>query len=60
MKVVALGAALESVFEADMLPCSFGFRLKRGAHEGLQVGAGGPGPVIDDVPQPRRLDGSGS
>jgi retron-type reverse transcriptase len=28
---------LEPVFEADMLPCSFGFRPKRSAHDGLQV-----------------------
>lgn len=28
---------LEPVFEADFLPCSFGFRPKRGAHDGLQV-----------------------
>jgi retron-type reverse transcriptase len=24
-------------FEADMLPCSFGFRPKRAAHDALQV-----------------------
>jgi RNA-directed DNA polymerase len=28
---------LEPVFEADMLACSYGFRPKRGAHDGLQV-----------------------
>jgi len=28
---------LEPVFEADFLPCSLGFRPKRGAHDGLQV-----------------------
>lgn len=28
---------LEPVFEADMLPCSFGFRPKRGPHDALQV-----------------------
>jgi RNA-directed DNA polymerase len=28
---------LEPVFEADFLPCSFGFRPKRSAHDGLQV-----------------------
>jgi RNA-directed DNA polymerase len=28
---------LEPVFEADMLPCSFGFRPKRSPHDGLQV-----------------------
>lgn len=32
MKIV-----LEPVFEADFLPCSFGFRPKRTAHDGLQV-----------------------
>ena len=33
----ALKIVLEPVFEADMLPCSFGFRPKRGAHDALQV-----------------------
>ena len=28
---------LEPVFEADMLPCSFGFRPKRSPHDALQV-----------------------
>jgi len=28
---------LEPVFEADFLPCSFGFRLRRAAHDALQV-----------------------
>ena len=28
---------IEPVFEADFLPCSFGFRPKRGAHDALQV-----------------------
>ena len=28
---------LEPVFEADFLPCSFGFRPRRGAHDALQV-----------------------
>jgi RNA-directed DNA polymerase len=28
---------LEPVFEADFLPCSFGFRPRRAAHDGLQV-----------------------
>jgi RNA-directed DNA polymerase len=28
---------LEPVFEADFLPCSFGFRPKRAAHDALQV-----------------------
>ncbi len=29
--------AIEPVFEADFLPCSFGFRPKRSAHDALQV-----------------------
>jgi group II intron reverse transcriptase/maturase len=33
----AVKIVLEPVFEADMLPCSFGFRPKRSAHDGLQV-----------------------
>jgi group II intron reverse transcriptase/maturase len=33
----AVKIVLESVFEADMLGCSFGFRPKRGAHNALQV-----------------------
>ena len=33
---------VEPVFEADFLPCSFGFRPKRGAHDALQV-------VIDEA-----------
>jgi RNA-directed DNA polymerase len=28
---------LEPIFEADFLPCSFGFRPKRGQHDALQV-----------------------
>lgn len=28
---------LEPIFEADMLPCSFGFRPQRAAHDALQV-----------------------
>jgi RNA-directed DNA polymerase len=28
---------IESIFEADFLPCSFGFRPKRSAHDALQV-----------------------
>ena len=32
MKIV-----LEPVFEADFLPCSFGFRPERSAHDALQV-----------------------
>jgi RNA-directed DNA polymerase len=43
----ALKIVLEPIFEADFLPCSFGFRPKRSAHDALQVlidescGAGG-------------------
>jgi RNA-directed DNA polymerase len=33
----ALKIVLEPVFEADMLPCSFGFRPKRAAHDALQA-----------------------
>ncbi|MCA1682086.1 MAG: group II intron reverse transcriptase/maturase [Actinobacteria bacterium] len=33
----AVKIVLEPVFEADMLSCSYGFRPKRGAHDGLQV-----------------------
>ena len=33
----AVKIVLEPIFEADMLPCSFGFRPRRGAHDGLQV-----------------------
>ena len=33
----ALKIVLEPIFEADMLPCSFGFRPKRSAHDALQV-----------------------
>jgi group II intron reverse transcriptase/maturase len=33
----AVKIVLEPVFEADMLACSFGFRPKRAAHDGLQV-----------------------
>jgi group II intron reverse transcriptase/maturase len=28
---------LEPIFEADMLPCSFGFRPKKSAHDALQM-----------------------
>jgi RNA-directed DNA polymerase len=38
---------LEPIFEADFLPCSFGFRPKRSAHDGLQV-------VIDEAWRGRR------
>jgi group II intron reverse transcriptase/maturase len=43
----ALKIVLEPVFEADFLPCSFGFRPKRSAHDGLQV-------VIDETWRGRR------
>jgi retron-type reverse transcriptase len=33
----AVKIVLEPVFEADMLPCSYGLRPKRSAHDGLQV-----------------------
>ena len=33
----AVKIVLEPVFEADFLPCSFGFRPKRAAHDALQV-----------------------
>jgi group II intron reverse transcriptase/maturase len=33
----AVKIVCEPVFEADMLPCSFGFRPKRSAHDALQV-----------------------
>ncbi len=33
----AVKIVLEPVFEADFLPCSFGFGPKRAAHDGLQV-----------------------
>ena len=32
-----LKIVLEPIFEADFLPCSFGFRPKRAAHDALQV-----------------------
>jgi group II intron reverse transcriptase/maturase len=43
----ALKIVLEPVFEADFLPCSFGFRPKRSAHDALQV-------VIDEAWRGRR------
>ncbi|QBI18359.1 hypothetical protein ER308_01410 [Egibacter rhizosphaerae] len=33
----AVRIVIEPVFEADFLPCSFGFRPKRGAYDALQV-----------------------
>ena len=38
----AVKIVLEPVFEADFLPCSFGFRPRRSAHDALQV-------VIDEA-----------
>jgi RNA-directed DNA polymerase len=43
----AVKIVLEPVFEADFLPCSFGFRPRRSAHDGLQV-------VIDEAWRGRR------
>jgi group II intron reverse transcriptase/maturase len=43
----AVKIVLEPVFEADFLPCSFGFRPKRAAHDALQV-------VIDEAWRGRR------
>jgi len=43
----ALKIVLEPVFEADFLPCSFGFRPGRGPHDALQV-------VIDEAWRGRR------
>jgi hypothetical protein len=33
----ALKTVLEPIFEADFLPCSFGFRPRKSAHDALQV-----------------------
>lgn len=43
----ALKIVLEPVFEADFLPCSYGFRPKRSPHDALQV-------VIDEAWRGRR------
>jgi group II intron reverse transcriptase/maturase len=43
----AVKIVLEPVFEADFLPCSFGFRPRRGQHDTLQV-------VIDEAWRGRR------
>jgi retron-type reverse transcriptase len=43
----ALKIVLEPVFEADMSDCSFGFRPRRAAHDGLQV-------VVDEAWKGRR------
>jgi len=43
----AVKIVLEPVFEADFLPCSFGFRPRRSAHDALQV-------LIDEAWRGRR------
>jgi RNA-directed DNA polymerase len=43
----AVKIVVEPVFEADFLPCSFGFRPRRGQHDALQV-------VIDEAWRGRR------
>jgi len=43
----AVKIVLEPIFEADMLPCSFGFRPKRSAHDALQI-------LIDEAWRGRR------
>jgi len=43
----AVKLVLEPVFEADFLPCSFGFRPKRSQHDALQV-------LIDECARGRR------
>jgi RNA-directed DNA polymerase len=43
----ALKTAIEPIFEADFLECSFGFRPRRSAHDALQV-------LIDQAWQGRR------
>ena len=43
----AVKIVIEPVFEADFLPCSFGFRPKRSAHDALQV-------LIDEAWRGRR------
>jgi RNA-directed DNA polymerase len=43
----AVKIVLEPVFEADFLPCSFGFRPKRSAHDALQV-------LVDECGRGRR------
>lgn len=43
----ALKTVIEPLFEADFLPCSFGFRPKRRAHDALQV-------LIDEAWRGRR------
>ena len=43
----AVKIVIEPIFEADFLPCSFGFRPRRSAHDALQV-------VIDEAGRGRR------
>jgi group II intron reverse transcriptase/maturase len=43
----AVKIVLEPIFEADMLPCSFGFRPRRSPHDALQV-------LIDESARGRR------
>jgi group II intron reverse transcriptase/maturase len=43
----ALKTVIEPIFEADFLPCSFGFRPRRSAHDALQV-------LIDEAWRGRR------
>jgi group II intron reverse transcriptase/maturase len=43
----ALKTVIEPIFEADFMPCSFGFRPKRSAHDALQV-------LIDEAWRGRR------
>ncbi len=43
----ALKTAIEPIFEADMLECSFGFRPRRSTHDALQV-------LVDEAWQGRR------
>jgi group II intron reverse transcriptase/maturase len=43
----AVKIVLEPIFEVDMLDCSFGFRPRRAAHDGLQV-------VVDEAWKGRR------
>lgn len=43
----AVKIVIEPIFEADFLPCSFGFRPKRAAHDALQV-------IVDEAFRGRR------
>ena len=53
----AVKIVLEPIFEADMLPCSYGFRPRRGAHDGLQVliDESWPGPTVGGRDRHRQL-----